>query len=120
MTDLGFVAESVTAALTGLLLSDAYASARPRLSAILNRSRNDEGVRIEDLDRLCGMESEALHSAVHECVHRLAASDEHLVRQLWDALGGPQPHIGLNVHNNQFHGPAQMGGTQIVNMHGGT
>ncbi|WP_145498459.1 hypothetical protein [Streptomyces sp. CFMR 7] len=120
MADWGLVAESVTTALTGLLVSDAYTSARPRLSAILNRSRNDEGVRIEDLDRLRGADPAALRSAVHEYVHRLAASDEHLLRQLRDALGASQPHSGLNIYDNQFYGPTQVGGTQIVNMGGGT
>ncbi len=121
MTDWGSVVESVTTALTGLLVSDAYASARPRLSAVLSRSRNDEGVRIEDLDRLREMDSAEVHSAVQEYVRRLAVSDESLVRQLRDLLGVPQPPGGLmNVSNNQFLGPTQLGGTQIVNMHGGT
>ncbi|MFJ5104758.1 hypothetical protein [Streptomyces sp. NPDC088554] len=120
MTDWGFVVESVTTALAGLLVSDAYASARPRLSVILNRSRNDEGVRIEDLDRLRGTDTATLRSAVHEHVHRLAASDEHLLRQLRDALGASQPHPGLNIYDNQFYGPTQMGGTQVVHMGGGT
>lgn len=120
MTDLGFVAESVTAALTGLLVSDAYTAVRPRLSAILSRSRSTEGTRIEDLDRLRGADPAALRSAVYEYVHRLAASDERLVLQLRDALGFSQPHTQMTVHDNQFYGTTQMGGTQIINMRGGT
>lgn len=117
MSDLGFVAESVTTALTGLLVSDAYTSIRPRLSAILGRSRSNEGVRIEDLDRLRELDPATVRSAVHEYIHRLAASDEHLLRQLRDVLGGTEPRIQLNVHDNQFRGPTQVGGIQIVNMH---
>ncbi|MER7517044.1 hypothetical protein [Streptomyces sp. NPDC126499] len=116
MTDIGFLTESVATALTALLVTDAYAAARPRLSAILSRSRSDEGARIEDLDRLRGEDPTTLRSAVHEHVRRLAASDEDLLRQLQDALGVPQPCIGMNIHGNQFHGPTQLGGTQIVNM----
>ncbi|GAQ55569.1 hypothetical protein [Streptomyces acidiscabies] len=117
MPDLGFVAESVTTALTGLLVSDAYTSLRPRLSAILSRSRNNEGASIEDLDRLREVDPARLHSAVHEYVQRLAASDGRLVQQLRDVLGEPEPRIQLNVHDNQFRGPTQVGGIQIVNMH---
>lgn len=116
MSDMGFLVESVTAALMGLLVSDAYTSARPRLSAILGRSRSDDAVRIEDLDRLRRSDPTALHSAVYGYVHQLAVSDERLARQLQDALREPQPHTQLNVHDNQFHGPTQVGGTQIVNM----
>ncbi|KOU01270.1 hypothetical protein ADK86_12495 [Streptomyces sp. NRRL F-5755] len=117
MSDLGFVAESVTTALTGLLVSDAYTSVRPRLSAILGRSRSNERVQIEDLDRLRGSDPATLRSAVYEYIQRLAASDEHLLRQLRDALGAPEPRIQLDVHDNQFRGPTQVGGIQIVNMH---
>ncbi|GGN51192.1 hypothetical protein GCM10012285_41030 [Streptomyces kronopolitis] len=117
MSDLGFVAESVTTALTGLLVSDAYTSLRPRLSAILGRSRGNESIRIEDLDRLRAVGSATRRSTVHEYVQRLAASDEHLLRQLRDVLGAPESHIQLNFHGNQFRGPTQVGGIQIVNMH---
>ncbi|KOT81566.1 hypothetical protein ADK70_25915 [Streptomyces rimosus subsp. pseudoverticillatus] len=117
MSDLGFVAESVTTALTGLLVSDAYTSVRPRLSAILGRSRSNERVQIEDLDRLRGSAPATLRSAVYEYIQRLAASDEHLLRQLRDALGAPEPGIQLDVHDNEFRGPTQVGGIQIVNMH---
>lgn len=116
MSDIGFLAESVATALTALLVTDAYTSARPRLSSILSRSRSNEGVRIEDLDGLREVGTAALRHAVNEQVRRIAASDEHLLRQLRDALGVAQPHIGMNIHGNQFHGPTQLGGTQIVNM----
>ncbi|WP_159393365.1 hypothetical protein [Streptomyces rimosus] len=54
---------------------------------------------------------------MYEYIQRLAASDEHLLRQLRDALGAPEPGIQLDVHDNEFRGPTQVGGIQIVNMH---
>ncbi|MGW8374256.1 hypothetical protein [Streptomyces sp. ODS28] len=116
MSDLGFVAESVTTALTGVLVSDAYTAVRPRLSAILNRSRR-ENFQIEDLDRLREADPVTRRNAVHAFIQRLAAADDRLLRELLDALGGPEPGIQLKVHDNQFRGPTQMGGVQIVNMY---
>ena len=94
MSDLGLVAESVTTALTGLLVSDVYTVVRPRLSAVLGRSRRNEGLQIENLDRLRGADPAALHSAVREFVQRLATSDERLLRQLRASLEAPEPKIG--------------------------
>ncbi|MEV8018153.1 hypothetical protein AB0O76_17825 [Streptomyces sp. NPDC086554] len=117
MSDLGFVAESVTTALTGLLVSDAYTTVRPRLSTVLRRSGRSEDFRIEHLDRLRGADPAALRGAVHEFVQRLAASDERLLGELRDAVGAPAPTIHQDIHHNRFQGPTQVGGgIQIINM----
>lgn len=116
MSDLGSVAESVTTALTGLLVSDAYAAARPRLASILRRSQQSEGLQIGDLDRLRGMDPTTLRSAVHAFVQQLASSDGRLLRELGEAMGAPAPTIHQDIHHNRFRGPTQVGGIQIVNM----
>ncbi|MFM9368131.1 hypothetical protein [Streptomyces sp. Da 82-17] len=117
MSDLGFVVQSVATSLAGLLVSDAYTSVRPRLSSILRRSGGEESPRIEDLDRLREADPATLEAEVRAYVQRLADGDERLLRQLQDALGTPERGIHMNIHDNQFRGPTQMGGVQIVNMY---
>lgn len=117
MSDLGFVAESVTTALTGLLVSDAYTAVRPRLSTVLRRSGRSEDLRIEHLDRMRGADPATLRGAVREFVQRLAASDERLLRELGDAVGVAAPAIHQDIHHNRFQGPTQVGGgIQIINI----
>ncbi|WP_328561349.1 hypothetical protein [Streptomyces coelicoflavus] len=53
---------------------------------------------------------------MRDLVQRLEASDAPLLRQLFYALAVPAPDMRIHVHDNQFHGPTQMGGIQIVNM----
>ncbi len=118
MSGWGFVAESVTATLTGLLISDTYAAMRPRLSETLSRIRGSESPRIEELDRLRGEDPAVVSSAVQVFVQRLEAVDSDLLRELQDACRAQEPH--MNIYGNKIVGPAQFGGTQIVNMGGGS
>lgn len=119
MSDLGSVADSVATALTGLLVSDAYTVVRPRLSQVLRRPRRSEVPGIADLDRLRGADLATLRAAVREFVQQLAATDERLLRELGDAVGTPASMIHQDIHDNQFQGPTQVGGIQVINMAGG-
>ncbi|AUH40888.1 hypothetical protein CXR04_12040 [Streptomyces sp. CMB-StM0423] len=53
---------------------------------------------------------------MHESIRRLASVDDQLLRQLRDTLSTSEPDIQLNIHDNQFRGPTQIGGVQIVHM----